>query len=1153
MTVIDPGADQSARQQALDPTRSFIIQAPAGSGKTELLVQRYLVLLTTVTSPEQIVALTFTKKACGEMRHRLQSALSLCHCTTIDSLPMHKRQSYMLALQVQTHARSKGWDFPTLISRCSILTIDACVQQWLNLAPLPYSNWAKYTLHPQPEYLYLSAIRALFAHLQQQPASQLTTSYRALLQLHHCDDNYVENLLLSALKTREQWLEPVFTASKQDDLCANMQNTIAHVQSWAIRMCQKNWPQDSFVACVNAWRDLAVCLADLGIGTDYDILFDALRQDADWEFLHWRVCAQWLLTQAGTWRTAWQSKHGFLAKAALKKLSKADADSLLDFMDIAKRALSDLAANPDLARKLHGLRLIPLAPDSAQEWQYLQPLLDLLPTAVAYLQVQMQQQQQTDFIALSMQLAQALQDESTQPALALTLYQQVRHLLVDEFQDTSPSQIAMLAPLLAHWDAAEPHTITVVGDPMQSIYAFRQADVRLFLHVQQHGIANVTLERLYLTANYRSAAELVAWNNYAFAAITAKSGLDYFYPAESTQDANADGLFWYQCEDDLHQAEQIVTIISQIRAQDPEATIAVLARARSHLPAVMSALKKASICYNALGMLRLHSIQALYDAMSVVLIHTNLHSRQYWLALLRSPFIGLDWADIHLLCQPEGSVIWENMAAKRTRLSAQAQTVLARVMPILSRYLATTSKGFPAQHARQCWTALGGPFTIVDVATRELVDQFFLAVDDLHAAGIQLDYQRCLAILTAATADETSHDSAAVQVMTVHKSKGLQFEHVICLALEKSCPVAEKPMLEIQDFIFPDYRGSLLHTYPKHQSRMSELQRYLRAHSQEQQLSEQDRLCYVAFTRAQLSLHMCAVYSDTKPAARSSWQAKVQPLLQHSPVQVSQYSMRTTTVCSGGEECITAASMSKRFALPTAWQHPYFDVATALKVGKKHSTATMGSDITLPSPDLAAAENASDLEWRSAQQGACFKPNYTGMDISARWGDIVHAFMYLLHLHGVDYATNAAAALPLLCHDFAMGEEQHETLLWLSQRLALLAESQRARWIFSKEHLQIMHEQSWLNDAGITLRVDRSFQCSDNVIWIVDFKTTAVSAHSAQIPKLSVADLAAYHGQLQRYQHIYAQHFNPLEIRCALYFPLQQYWHELSLPQTVLT
>jgi len=69
-------ADQAERHAALDVTRSFIVQAPAGSGKTALLVERYLRLLKTVQKPEEIVAITFTKKAAAEMRRRVIEQIS---------------------------------------------------------------------------------------------------------------------------------------------------------------------------------------------------------------------------------------------------------------------------------------------------------------------------------------------------------------------------------------------------------------------------------------------------------------------------------------------------------------------------------------------------------------------------------------------------------------------------------------------------------------------------------------------------------------------------------------------------------------------------------------------------------------------------------------------------------------------------------------------------------------------------------------------------------------------------------------------------------------------------------------------------------------------------------------------------------------------
>ena len=116
--------DQRQRQQALDPLRSFCVTAPAGSGKTELLIQRFLTLLARVELPEEVLAITFTRKAAAEMRARIIDALE----TALDDQPpadAHRALTWSLAREALQNDRKQGWDLLTGPARLNIKTIDS--------------------------------------------------------------------------------------------------------------------------------------------------------------------------------------------------------------------------------------------------------------------------------------------------------------------------------------------------------------------------------------------------------------------------------------------------------------------------------------------------------------------------------------------------------------------------------------------------------------------------------------------------------------------------------------------------------------------------------------------------------------------------------------------------------------------------------------------------------------------------------------------------------------------------------------------------------------------------------------------------------------------------------------------------------------------
>ncbi len=117
-------SDQAQRLQAVDPSQSFIVSAPAGSGKTGLITQRILALLAEVQNPEEILAITFTRKAAGEMASRVQQAL-ITAATEERPDDIYSAQTWDLANAALTRDKVLNWNLLSSPGRLRIQTIDS--------------------------------------------------------------------------------------------------------------------------------------------------------------------------------------------------------------------------------------------------------------------------------------------------------------------------------------------------------------------------------------------------------------------------------------------------------------------------------------------------------------------------------------------------------------------------------------------------------------------------------------------------------------------------------------------------------------------------------------------------------------------------------------------------------------------------------------------------------------------------------------------------------------------------------------------------------------------------------------------------------------------------------------------------------------------
>src|SRR5690349_10124835 len=200
--------DAEARRQALDVAQSCLVLAPAGSGKTGLLIQRYLALLATVDEPEQVVTVTFTRKAAAEMRHRILHALANARAVAPDSahLSAHDQKTHELARAVVGRDAARDWQLAESPSRLRIQTIDALCSSLAGEAALQASAvLAGAEVIEDARELYREAARRAVLLLGSSEARE-ENAVRCLLIHIENDVATLETLIAGMLAERDQWL-----------------------------------------------------------------------------------------------------------------------------------------------------------------------------------------------------------------------------------------------------------------------------------------------------------------------------------------------------------------------------------------------------------------------------------------------------------------------------------------------------------------------------------------------------------------------------------------------------------------------------------------------------------------------------------------------------------------------------------------------------------------------------------------------------------------------------------------------------------------------------------------------------------------------------------------------------------------------------------
>lgn len=1226
-----PPPDQAQRERALDPTRSILVQAPAGSGKTTLLTERFLTLLAEVDEPGQVVAITFTKAAAAEMRSRI-----------LDALRAEKPSA--LAQRALDRSFIRGWNLLDLPTQLRIDTIDAFCRELALQQPLLSGLGGGLDIADHPTDLYHRAARQTLEQIGGSDTA-LNTAIEALLLWRDNNWQELEIQLVEMLEKRDRWMHDFLLNREQDSEDANQDRLRERLErpfANAVRAtltalgqllnqvpgAREEAHDLARFACAQSGNQLHLELAELA---DFPCAPFASETLEDARRAH--LClAKLLLTDSSAFRKQVNVRDGFPADR------KREKNKILDL-------IARLKAVPGLESALADVQELAPACYTEDEWKIVRACFTLLRHAAAQLSVVFAEAAAVDYIEVAQIAQRTLKEEDGSPTdAALTVADGIRHLLVDEFQDTSRRQHQLLASVIAAWPEREGRTCFVVGDPMQSIYFFRDAEAELFQRVRNVGLEipnddPLIFDFVHLTANFRTAPSLVDHLNETFAKVfAAGDGSDVtFSPAQPARDRNLSSgprfnvhlrfvpknATSQSIDPDAHRetdnalAEQVDEMIALIqshrgpmelaRARGEKYRIAVLARARKTLVPIAQALREASIPFSAIDLEKLQDRPEVRDALALAHALLNPYDRVAWLGLLRAPWCGLALDDLHRLTSADSTdllarPVQELLAERLHLLSETGRPSAARVLDALAE--ATSLRATPEGSARtglrpwsgeqtvslgtrleQVWLRLGGA-DCVDPTARANVSLLWTCLDRLPAGEQDLlgpAFEAALEKLTALP-DPAANTNCGVQLMTMHKSKGLEFEVVLVPDLQAGTAAGGRKMLswlerglmtpcdapgddsaEITEFLIAPFqaKGDKLGSAKQWVERQ-------RAHRESQ---EDRRLLYVAATRAREQLYLFA-----RPSYRVEKDNTVTLLDPSKSLLATAWPALEEEVRARFEEWNTAnkpAVKMEETQIPSlaasadASVHVMPSPLNPTLLRRLPPNYTPAPEAVAISPRLAekVGTHASQTTISSSANGASFLyTRHQGGRLSRALGTAVHAL--LEELARLRTSNDwAASRLVLQRVEGAIAAQIRATGIGPSQAAAVAAEALQlvlnasqdpiAQWILSP-HADAVSEARWagIDSGAITeVRVDRAFRAGLDPLtegrqawWIIDYKTAHADTHgqsaSAALPelrKLFAPQLEAYASMLRNL------HGSHAVLRAGLYYPrmLLLDWWEL--------
>ena len=1089
-------ADQSQRFQALDVSQSFIVQAPAGSGKTELLTRRFLRLLAVVDKPESILAITFTKKAASEMLNRILKALRIAQTPPIRMTPA-EREQYEIAKVALARDRELGWNLLDNPGRLRVSTVDSLSVSLVRQMPFLSRLGAPPAIVEDASELYRDAARRAMAQLD----SNTEWASGIARTLDHLGNDWgsAENLLIEMLGKRDQWLRHV-ARNDRSELEAGLRMAVEA----DLHRARNRAPEKLEMHLSRLARFAAENIDDPTNPINQLRDINGYPEPVAAKLGVWQGLATLLMTEKNEWRATVNVRQGFPRKDEAKA-------AMLDLLDHCRHygawreALAELRKSPPLRYE-------------EPQWKTVEALATTMKVAAAQLQQVFAERGQVDFIELSQRALWALETEEGPTDLAYVLDGRIEHILMDEFQDTSFTQYLLLRRLTYGWSAGDNRSLFLVGDPMQSIYRFREAEVALFLDAWQNGLGDIPLKPLSLTVNFRSQAGIVDWVNNTFAPIFPRQpDRDWGAVPYAASVAAKDKLkgaavhcYPFLTGDEDAEADRVVEIAcDSLRSEG--ATVAILARARDHVTQITRKLQARGQRYQAVELDLLKDRAAVRDLDALLKALLFPANRVAWLAVLRAPWCGLKLAELEAIAGPD------KRAPLLDLLSASGRSErLDRIYRILTQALAERKRLPLARWLEDTWLELGGAATLPDQAARQDAQRYLEFVNECDRCGEignLAEFDRGLEKLYAKPDPQAA---ANLQVMTMHKAKGLEFDVVILAGLGNRTSNDSKRLLYWLERADRAMGSVVLAPAAEAGAEKDPIAAYINSVEKKRRIHEDARLLYVAATRARKELHLVGtIQNNGKPNGESAlatlWDSVGDAF--RAPLQLSLLSDLKPQ----------ASSRIERFV--DGWQVPAPPEAVAWKDKMIERTA-----------------DEISFDWSS---------------LNLRYvGTVVHRLLERISHEGLEHWPESRLHRhrnEIDRHLRALGVANAEVEANTNRALAavsgMLADD-RGRWVLEqrKEARSEWELTGEIDGFLHSVKIDRTFVDESGNRWIVDFKTGAHEGTDIEV--FLDNEKERYGNQLESYARLVSA-FDARPIRLGLYFPLLKGWREWSFDRVM--